>query len=65
MNYDLNKIIESKRRYREQLAARPIAEKLAMLDQLRERTLEIRASRTVAAPRAGLSQTRARPPSRG
>jgi hypothetical protein len=35
-------IIESKRAYHRNLAQRPIAEKLAMLDALRERTLTIR-----------------------
>ena len=42
MTFDLNKILESKRAFRRQLAARPIAEKLAMLDALRERELAIR-----------------------
>jgi hypothetical protein len=36
---DLQAILESKRRYRQRLAARPIAEKLGMLDALRERAL--------------------------
>jgi hypothetical protein len=35
-------ILESKRRYRQRLAARPIAEKLRMLDALRERALLLR-----------------------
>jgi hypothetical protein len=42
MTFDLTKILESKRDFRRQLAARPIAEKLAMLDTLRERELAIR-----------------------
>jgi hypothetical protein len=42
MTFDLTKILESKRDFRRQLAARPIAEKLAMLDALRERELAIR-----------------------
>jgi O-acetyl-ADP-ribose deacetylase (regulator of RNase III) len=50
MTFDLQEIIESKRRFREQLAARPVAEKLAMLDQLRERALAIRASRHARSP---------------
>jgi hypothetical protein len=42
MTFDLQKIIESKRALRRNLAARPIAEKLRMLDALRERELTIR-----------------------
>jgi hypothetical protein len=42
MTFDLARILESKRAYRRQLAARPIAEKMAMLDALRERALAIR-----------------------
>ncbi|MBU6326875.1 MAG: hypothetical protein KGQ89_04530 [Verrucomicrobia bacterium] len=39
---DLQTILESKRRYRQRLAARPIAEKLRMLDAMRERALLLR-----------------------
>jgi hypothetical protein len=42
MSFDLEKMLESKRAYRQQLAARPIGEKLRILDALRERTLAIR-----------------------
>ena len=42
MIFDLAKILESKREFRQRLAALPIAEKLAMLDALRERQLAIR-----------------------
>lgn len=42
MTADLQAILESKRRYRQRLAARPVAEKLRMLDALRERALLIR-----------------------
>jgi hypothetical protein len=42
MNFNLQKILESKRALRRDLAARPIAEKLRMLDELRERELAIR-----------------------
>jgi hypothetical protein len=42
MNADLQTILESKRRYRQNLAARPIAEKLRMLDAMRERALLLR-----------------------
>ena len=42
MTFDMAKILRSKRELRQHLAARPIAEKLALLDALRERTLAIR-----------------------
>jgi hypothetical protein len=42
MTFDLARILESKRAFRRELAARPIAEKLAMLDTLRERELALR-----------------------
>lgn len=42
MKHDLARIGENKRAFRKQLAARPLAEKLRMLDALRERTLAIR-----------------------
>jgi hypothetical protein len=42
MTPDLQTILESKRRYRQRLAARPIAEKLRMLDAMRERALLLR-----------------------
>jgi len=42
MSFDLEKILESKRALRRDLAARPIAEKLRMLDALRERALTLR-----------------------
>lgn len=45
MSFDLEKIIGSKRALRRDLAARPIAEKLRMLDALRERTLTLRPTR--------------------
>lgn len=43
MSFDLEKVLESKRALRS-LAARPIAEKLRMLDALRERELALRAA---------------------
>ena len=43
MTFDLRRILESKRAYRKTLATKPLAEKLRMLDALRERTLAIRA----------------------
>jgi len=42
MSFDLQKILESKRSLRSKLAARPLAEKLRMLDTLRELELAIR-----------------------
>jgi hypothetical protein len=44
MSFDLEKILESKRALRRHLAARPVAEKLRMLDALRERALTLRAA---------------------
>jgi hypothetical protein len=52
MSFDLRKILESKRALRRNLAARPVAEKLRLLDALRERELVIRG-------RAGPSDSRA------
>jgi len=42
MSFDFDRLWKSKRALRERLAARPIAEKLRMLDVMRERTLSIR-----------------------
>ena len=42
MSFDLEDMLQSKKAFREQLAARPIAEKLRMLDAMRERVLAIR-----------------------
>ena len=44
MSFDLERILESKRALRRALAARPIAEKLRMLDALRARALTLRAA---------------------
>jgi hypothetical protein len=44
MTFDLLKILESKRAFRRGVASRPVAEKLRMLDALRERELAIRSS---------------------
>ena len=46
MTFDLTKILESKRVFRQRLAARPIGEKLALLDALRERALVLRSARS-------------------
>jgi hypothetical protein len=48
-SFDLTKILQSKREFRQRLAARPIEEKLALLDALRERALALRESRSAAA----------------
>ena len=52
MSFDLARILRSKRDFRQRLAARPVAEKLAMLDALRERALALRAARSAAAEAA-------------
>jgi hypothetical protein len=58
MTFDVAKLLQSKREVRQRLAARPIEEKLAMLDALRERALVLRASRPVA----GAGELRESPP---
>jgi hypothetical protein len=45
MTFDLAKILQSKREYRQRLAGRTIEEKLGILDALRERALAIRPAR--------------------
>jgi hypothetical protein len=50
MTFDLTRIIQSKREFRQRLAARPIEEKLAMLDALRARTIALRGSSTQPQP---------------
>ena len=42
MTFDLQKILESKEARRRDLASRPVAEKLRLLDAMRERELAIR-----------------------
>ena len=44
MSFDLQKMLESKRALRRSLAAKPMVEKLHMLDAMRERELAIRGS---------------------
>ena len=48
MTFDRAKILQSKREFRRRLAARPIVEKLAMLDALRERALALRPAQSLA-----------------
>ena len=58
MTFDLAKILQSKRAFRQRLAARPIEEKLAMLDALRARALALRSS----VPAAGSGALHEEPP---
>jgi hypothetical protein len=58
MTFDLQRVIESKRAYRHKQAKRPVEEKLAMLDELRDRTRAIRA----AAARPEATAVRESPP---
>ncbi len=44
MSFDLQRILASKRALRQKLAARPVAEKLRLLDDLRDRELTLRRS---------------------
>jgi hypothetical protein len=44
MSFDPQKMLESKRALRRELAGRPVAEKLRMLDALRQRALTLRAA---------------------
>jgi hypothetical protein len=55
MSFDLQKILAGKLALRRDLAARPIGEKLRMLDALRERELAIR-GRAVQAHSAALRE---------
>ena len=45
MIFDMQEIVKSKQAMRRRLAALPLVEKLRLLDALRERSLEIAASR--------------------
>ena len=56
MSFDLEKILQSKREFRQRLAARPIAEKLSLLDDLRERQLAIRGRAGDATSKAALRE---------
>jgi hypothetical protein len=57
MSFDLQKILADKRALRRNLAARPIEEKLRMLDALRERELALRGR----APQADTNVLREKP----
>jgi hypothetical protein len=47
MNFDLHRMLESKRALRRRLAAQPVVEKLRLLDELRARLLAIRGASSV------------------
>lgn len=47
MNFDLQRMLASKRAFRQKLAAKPVAEKLRLLDELRASALTIRRSSPV------------------
>ena len=49
MTFDLTTILQNKRAFRQRLAARPIEEKLAMLDALHARAIVLRESRSATA----------------
>ena len=53
MTFDLHKILASKRALRRNLAARPIGEKLRLLDALREREIAIRGHSVPPPPAIG------------
>ena len=61
MSFDLQEILKSKRALRRELAARPLAEKLRLLDALRERALAIRPAK----PASGADGLREEPPPYG
>ena len=58
MSFDLQEILKSKRALRRELVARPLAEKLRMLDALRERALALRPAK----PASGADVLREKPP---
>lgn len=45
MNFDFDRVWKNKRVLRERLARRPVAEKLRLLDAMRERAVTIRAAK--------------------
>lgn len=58
MSFDLQRILESKRGFRHRLAARPIAEKLRMLYEMRARALSLRGAATCSNPLKSQSKTK-------
>jgi hypothetical protein len=61
MNLYWQKLLESKRALRQHLAARPIAEKLRLLDALRERELALRSGGPAVPPHADALRERPSP----
>lgn len=61
MTFDLEKILQSKREMRQHLAARPVVEKLAMLDILRERALALRSTTPDSTATSGVIQEQPAP----
>ena len=49
MSFDLQKVLESKRALRRKLAAKPLAEKMRLLEQLSERAAAIKRARPASA----------------
>ena len=62
MTFDLQRILESKRALRRNLASRPVTEKLAMLDALRDRARTIRAAATCKEPAVSPASAPESPP---
>jgi hypothetical protein len=54
MTFDLQRIAAAKRAFRQRLAAQPVAEKLRLLDELRERAITLRAATAHPAGETGL-----------
>ena len=63
MSFDLQRILASKRALRQRLAARPVAEKLRLLDAMRERALAIRGASPAMAGESAI--VREEPPTYG
>jgi hypothetical protein len=61
VSFDFQKMIESKRAMRQRLAARPLAEKLRLLDALRERTVAIRNATVQGASQASVLEEKPAP----
>lgn len=53
MSFDLQKILESKRALRRTLAAKPLGEKMRLLEQLSERAATLKRSREMEKRRHG------------
>jgi len=61
MSFNLQRILESKRAFRQRLAARSVEEKLQMLDTLRERTMSIRGGAARPEPEKNILREEAPP----